>query len=266
MIQATQQNGFQLNGVTVRFGDTVALRDVTVDFKDGERVGLVGPSGSGKTTLLRLLNGAIRPSQGDVNLHGQHVQNLSVKQLRRIRSEIGFIPQDLSLVPNVRVLHNVLSGRFGKQSFIGSMRSMLLPRKREAIDVHAILERVGIEEKLYHRTDHLSGGQQQRVAVARALYQQPIALLADEPVSSVDPARARDTVELLTNIAEQQHITLCMSLHTLSLARAFFPRLVGLRHGQVVFDRATDDITDDEFTELYRLSDDELLEDGGEQS
>lgn len=139
---------------------------------------------------------------------------------------------------------------------------MLMPKQRDAVDVHAILERVGIDEKLYHRTDHLSGGQQQRVAIARALYQQPIALLADEPVSSVDPARARDTVALLTDIAEQQNITLCMSLHTLELARAFFPRLVGLRHGEIVFDRATADISDDEFTTLYRLNNDELLEDG----
>lgn len=262
MQQTSQNNGFHLKGVTVRFGSTVALRDINIELKDGERVGLVGPSGSGKTTLLRLLNGAVRPTEGDVNIHGQHVTQLSARQLRQIRSQIGFIPQDLSLVPNLRVIQNVLSGRLGKQSLTGALRSMLLPKQSEKLEAYRILERVGINEKLYQRTDHLSGGQQQRVAIARALYQNPIALLADEPVSSVDPARARDTVQLLTQISEQQNLTLCMSLHTLELARNHFPRLIGLRNGAVVFDQPTSDISDDAFAALYQLTNDELLEDG----
>ena len=100
------------------------------------------------------------------------------------------------------------------------------------------------------------------MAVARALFQQPEALLADEPVSSIDPARARDTVELLTRLSSEDGLTLVMSLHNLELAREFFPRLIGLRHGRVVFDRLSASLTGAEFTALYSLSKDELLADG----
>src|SRR5258705_455118 len=107
--------------------------------------------------------------------------------------------------------------------------------------VYELLEGVGIPEKLHERTDRLSGGQMQRVAIARALFQHPIALLADEPVSSVDPTRARDAVQLLARLCRQRGITLCACLHNLDLARDYFPRLIGLRHGRVQFDRPTAD-------------------------
>ena len=128
-------------------------------------------------------------------------------------------------------------------------------RLPQGAEVHqAVLhghERVGIEEKLYQRTDRLSGGQQQRVAIARALYQQPTSILADEPVSSVDPARARSAVQLLTDISREDGLTLCVSLHNLNLAREFFPRLIGLRNGEIVFDSATSDLEEDRFQQLY---------------
>ena len=111
----------------------------------------------------------------------------------------------------------------------------------------------------YERVDSLSGGQMQRTSIARALYQEPEALLADEPVSSVDPARARDTVALLTRIAREEGITLCVSLHNLELAREFFPRLIGMRHGQVVFDCSTDELADTHFDDLYELTAGEML-------
>ena len=101
--------------------------------------------------------------------------------------------------------------------------------------------------------DRLSGGQQQRVAVARALYQDPGVLLADEPVSAVDPARARDTVALLTDIGRERGLTLVMSLHNLDLAREFFPRLVGLRDGRLRFDGAPADLDEAAYRDLYRL-------------
>ena len=133
-------------------------------------------------------------------------------------------------------------------------------------DVHALLERVGIPEKLYERTDRLSGGQRQRVAIALALFQQPEALLADEPVSSVDPTRARDTVELLDAIRKEQGLTLCVSLHSLDLARAHFPRLVGMRAGRVVFDRPAGELDDADFAALYRLDRTGRLPDSPAQS
>jgi phosphonate transport system ATP-binding protein len=261
MILAADDRSLRLEQVTVQYGDVVALDGVSLTVAGGERVGLVGPSGAGKTTLLRLFNGSVRPSAGKAVVLGRDVAGLSPAELRKLRARVGFVHQDHSLVPNHRVIRNVLAGKLGQRSFAGAVRMMLFPSKTEAVEAHRVLERVGVEEKLYERTDRLSGGQRQRVAIARALYQAPAALLADEPVASVDPARARDTVALLTAISREQGLTMCMSLHNLELAREFFPRLVGMRRGRVVFDTPTPGISDDQFRELYRLTDAEMLQD-----
>jgi phosphonate transport system ATP-binding protein len=260
MIVPPADQGLRLENVTVRYGALAALDRVSLSLAAGERVAMVGPSGAGKTTLLRLFNGSVRPTSGKVVVLGDDVSALSGRRLRRLRSRVGFVHQDLSLVPNQRVIRNVLAGRLGRQTFAGAVRRMVLPTRAETVEVHRILERVGIQDKLYERTDRLSGGQRQRVAIARALYQEPAVLLADEPVASVDPARARDTVSLLASISEESGLTLCISLHNLQLAREFFPRLVGLRRGRVVFDGLTAELTDAQFAELYRLSDAEMLE------
>ncbi len=252
---------FSLRGSTVAYNGKPALRNVDLDVESGEAVAVVGPSGSGKTTLLRLLNGTLRLTGGAVSVDGEDLSRLTTRQLRRVRSRIGFVHQNLALVPNLRVLHNVLSGRLGRYGFWRSLATFAAPGRLAVRDVHEILGRVGIPEKLYERVDALSGGQAQRVAIARALYQRPRALLADEPVSSVDPARARDTVKLLADISREQQITLCVSLHNLDLAREFFPRLIGLRGGRVAFDRPTADLTDDDFRALYQLGDGEILKD-----
>jgi phosphonate transport system ATP-binding protein len=122
---------------------------------------------------------------------------------------------------------------------------------REKEEVADLLKRVGIKEKIFHRVDHLSGGQQQRVAIARALYQRPEMILADEPVSSVDPERAKSLVELLIGLAREEGQTLVMSLHDIDLAKRYFDRVIGLREGQVVMDGAPDQI---DLTQLYDLS------------
>lgn len=243
----------KLEEVSVRFGTLDAIHPFDLSIKTGERVALVGPSGAGKTTLLRLLNATLRPTTGYVNIAGKRARDYSPAELRGLRSRIGFVYQDLSLVPNLRVLQNVLSGRLGQQGLIGSTRSLFFPSRAEVESVYGILERVGIGEKLYERTDRLSGGQQQRVAIARALYQDPILLLADEPVASVDPARAQRVVKLLTEISAERNLSLVMSLHNIELAREYFPRLVGLRAGRVAFDRAADKLTGSEFEKLYEI-------------
>lgn len=258
----SESAAFRLEGVSVLFDGTAALSNVDLDIQPGEAVAFVGPSGAGKTTLLRLLNATLRPSAGCVQVDGRCLGDLDSRELREVRARIGFVHQDLSLIPNLRVVQNVVAGRLGRMGLLRSMREMLFPRHATATEIHAILERVGIAEKLYERTDTLSGGQRQRVAIARALHQDPTALLADEPVSSVDPTRARDTVALLTEISRERGLTLCMSIHNLELARDYFPRIVGLRDGAVVIDAATDDVNDAAFTQLYRLSADEMLADG----
>ncbi len=243
----------ELRGVTHSYNGHAAVEAATLEVRSGEAVALVGPSGAGKTTLLRLMNGTLRPSVGTVVVDGRTLGDLSENELRRVRAHIGFIHQDLDLVPNLRVSQNVLAGKLGRLSFFQSLRAMLMPARADLELAHRILERVGIAEKLFERTDTLSGGEQQRVAIARALFQEPTALLADEPVSSVDPARARDTVALLTSISRERGLTLVMSLHNLELAREFFPRLIGLREGRILFDQAAAQVTDAQFHQLYDL-------------
>jgi phosphonate transport system ATP-binding protein len=252
---------FALEDVGVQYGRTVALERVSLQLKAGEAVAFVGPSGAGKTTLLRLLNGSVRPASGRVTIDGRSLATMPPAELRRVRAAIGFVHQDLRLVPNLRVVQNVVAGRLGSISLLAALRNLFFTSRSLAIEAHEILERVGIPEKLYERTDRLSGGQRQRVAIARALFQKPSALLADEPVSSVDPARARDAVQLLASISRDYGLTLCVSLHNLELARQFFPRLIGLRRGRVVFDDLTETLTGAQFDSLYRLDAGEMLND-----
>jgi len=252
---------FQLEEVTCRYGDFVAVDRLSLTIDPGERIALIGPSGSGKTTLLRTLCTLRAPEEGRVRVFGTDVRSQGARELRRLRSRIALIPQNLGLVPNLRVLQNVILGRGGRRSTLRSLRDLLIPTEEDVLEIHEILDRVGIEEKLFRRTDQLSGGQQQRVAIARALFQQPEVILADEPVSSVDPARARDTVNLLCELSEERKFTLVMSLHNLGLARELFPRLAGLTRGRLAFDRAPDEIREDELEELYRLSGAEMMRD-----
>ena len=254
-------SAFELEGISCRFGPFTAVDEVSLQVGAGEQVALIGPSGSGKTTLLRTLNTIRAPDRGTVSVFGSDVADFGARELRRLRSRIAFIPQDLGLVPNLSVLQNVILGSGGNRGTLRSLRDLVLPAESDTLRIHEILERVGIEEKLYARTDTLSGGQQQRVAIARALFQDPEALLADEPVSSVDPARARDTVALLVELSREQGFTLCVSLHNLELAREYFPRLVGLRRGKVTFDGASDSIPEAELTALYELEAEEMMKD-----
>lgn len=256
MSAAASSNGCSLADVSARYGDVTALHGVSLAIEPGQAVAIVGPSGAGKTTLLQLFNGAVVPQQGQVVVQGTPLTGLASPELRRLRSRIGFIHQDLRLVPNLRVSRNVLSGGFGRLSFWQSLRLFLRPPASEMAAVHRLLEQVGIGDLLYQRVDRLSGGQKQRVAIARALYQRPQMMLADEPVASVDPVRGAELLSLLTGICAEQDLTLVVSLHNPELARRFFHRLIGLRAGRIVFDASTTTVTDKQFTELYAIGED----------
>ncbi|MBI1380626.1 MAG: ATP-binding cassette domain-containing protein [Planctomycetaceae bacterium] len=243
----------RLDGVTVSLGGKVVLHGLDLIVRAGEAVALVGPSGAGKTTALRALGAALAPDRGRVWIEGQDVLALGSKERRRARSRVGFVHQQLALVPQLRVHQNVAAGRFGRVGLLSSLRATLFPSRRELIEMHTLTEQVGVAELLFRRTDTLSGGQQQRVAIARALYQEPVLLLADEPVASVDPERARAVVELLLALCRERGLALVVSLHDLDLAREHFDRLVGLRGGHLAFDAPAHNLADDHFARLYEL-------------
>ena len=242
---------FELKHVSQRFGQFSALTDINLQIYPGERVALVGSSGAGKSTLLQLLNGTLRSTQGEVWAMGRNLSQLNSKRLRQIQQQIGTIYQQLHLVDNLRVIHNVNAGHLGRWSFLKALTSLIVPLETET--AIKALSQVGIAEKLYERTDRLSGGQQQRVAIARVLVQNPIVILADEPIASLDPELSREVMDLLRNLAQQTHRTLIVSLHDVDFARSHCDRIIGLRQGKVLFDAAPHQVSSDLIADLYRL-------------
>lgn len=242
---------FSLSTVGVAFGDLWALEGVDLDIRSGEKVALIGPSGAGKTTLLSLLNGNRLPSQGNVRIFGHDPGALDGHGLRKLQRRIGAIHQQFDLVGALKVIHNVNAGHLGRWSLAQAVWSLLFPREVQAAE--EALERVGIKEKLFERTDRLSGGEQQRVALARALIQDPEVILADEPIASLDPGRSKAVMDLLSELASELGKTLVVSLHEYHYGLSHFERVVGLRSGRVFFDERADAVADDMVAELYRL-------------
>lgn len=230
-------------------GSVVALDDLSLTIGRGEHVAFIGPSGAGKTTLFRLLNLTLRPTMGNVHLDGVDVSGLSGRDLRRARTRIGTIYQQHNLVGRLRVVHNVLAGNLGRWSTLTALASLVRPQG--VTEAEGALIKVGIPDKLFARTHELSGGQQQRVAIARVLVQDPDVILADEPVSSVDPTLAVSIVTLLRDLSNESRKTLLMNLHSVELALDFFPRVIGIRDGRVYFDLSPDKITRDLLDDLY---------------
>jgi phosphonate transport system ATP-binding protein len=244
------QRQYLLEKVRKVFGrHQLALDGIDLSVQRGERVALIGPSGAGKTTLFRLLNCTLRPTSGRLWINGSSVDVLHGRELRRLRRRIGTVYQQHNLVPRLKVVHNVLAGQLGRWSTLQSLFSLAKPREIEL--AHKALAQVGIPEKIFTRTDELSGGQQQRVAIARVLVQDPEVILADEPVSSVDPTLASAIVRLLIDISRDTRKTLVVSLHSVDLALAYFPRVIGIRNGVATFDLAPDQITETMLEDLY---------------
>ena len=233
-------------------GGVEALKDLNLEIKDGDFIIIVGLSGAGKSTLLRTVNNLVKPSTGSVYLEGKNVTSAKKKELKKIRSQIGMIFQTFNLVIRSTVLKNVLTGRL---SNISTFRSILglWPKEQKQMAFEA-LNQVEILEKAYVRASNLSGGQQQRVGIARALSQKPKVMLADEPVASLDPITSRVVKSYLKKINTEMGITTIVNLHFLDLAKEFGDRLIGLRDGKLVFDGNVNDVSDEDFENIYGRS------------
>jgi phosphonate transport system ATP-binding protein len=226
-----------------------ALRAVSIAAARGERLAIIGPSGAGKTTLLRILASSIRPSEGRVSVLGSHPWQLTGADLRRLRSRIGFIHQAPPIPPRQRVITAVIAGRLGQWPWWKSALSLIYPA--DIAGPREQLARLDLADRVFDRCDQLSGGQLQRVGVARVLYQRPDLLLADEPVSAMDPALADLTVGQLHSEAQSRGVTLVASLHAVDIALRRFPRVIGLRAGEVMFDLPPAEVSDAVLRELY---------------
>ena len=247
----TDEAVVSLHDVTVRLGSVDALRQVSITVRAGERVALVGPSGAGKTTILNVMNGSVPVTSGQVTVFGQAANQVAGSELVALQRRVGTVYQDLALVGPLRVIHNVNAGHLGSWSTARALRS--LARPIGVNQARAALERLGIADKLWVRTDRLSGGEQQRVAIARSLVQNAELLLADEPIASLDPARGREVLRLFCDIASEDRRALVVSLHSFDLAVELCDRVIGLRAGQVMFDSASSDIDPSIAATLYDL-------------
>ncbi len=222
---------------------TKALQDVTLDITADRFTALIGASGAGKSTLMRVLNGLVRPTNGTVVIDGLELTRAKPHTIRNARKKIGMVFQQFNLVKRLTALENTLTGRLG---YMPSWRSSLKAYTRADKELAmSMLERVGLADLAWQRADTLSGGQQQRVGIARALAQQPKLILADEPISALDPKSAEQVMDLLRSINEKDGIGVIANLHFLDTVRDYADRVIGLKQSEFVFDgipEALDDI------------------------
>ena len=239
-------------GFTHSTGTMPALSGISLGVGAGETVAFLGPSGAGKTTLLTLLDGRLRGWRGQVAVLGEPFAP-DRPTARRHRADTGFVFQEFALVERSSVERNVLNGRLGR---MGAARALIgRPAARDGEVVRRAMEDCGIADLADRRVDSLSGGQRQRVAIARCLAQEPKLILADEPVSNLDPARAADILGLLTEAGRSRGATTVFSSHQPELARRFADRVVGMRNGRTLFDLPAEELTVDDEAALYRDDD-----------
>ena len=237
-------------------GVPAALRALNLHFGAGEQVAIIGPSGAGKTTLLQVLACAQRPTQGRLQLSDVNPWTLSARALRHTRGQLFLAPQVPPLPPRQRVVTSVLAGRLPSMGLWSSLRSLFYPTDIPA--AYEALVHFDLGDKLFDRVDRLSGGERQRVGLARALLAPASLWLIDEPLSALDPMRARMAMAALVNLAAERQVTLVATLHQVDMALAHFPRIIGLRDGQLVFDLPSAQVSPERLAHLYDQYEHEL--------
>lgn len=213
---------FDLQGISASYGGRPVLESLSLTVQPGEKVALVGRSGAGKSTLLGLLHERSGPNT-------------------------ALLPQEPGLVPLLSVFHNVYMGKLSAHSAWYNLANLVRPLRRELTAISNLLEQLALAEKLREPVGTLSGGQKQRVAVARALYQNADTLLADEPVSALDVARADLVMKALTQAAR----TAVIAMHDIELALRYCDRVVGLDDGRIVLDQASERLQVKDLLPLY---------------
>ena len=243
----------RIKNLKKKFKDTVAINGVNLEIEEGKITGIIGRSGSGKSTLLRMINRLIEPTEGTIEFNDTIITDIKGKALRKWRSECAMIFQQFNLVDRLDVLTNVLIGSLGRNySFLNLFGYF---SKEEKINALRTLNRFELTEKSLQRSGTLSGGQQQRVAIARALMQKPKILLADEPISSLDPKNSKRVMDDMLKINREDGITIICNLHSLEIAKKYCDRLIGLSEGEVVFDGKPNELTASISKKLYDLDD-----------
>jgi phosphonate transport system ATP-binding protein len=202
------------------------LHDVSLAIHAGDRIALVGESGAGKSTLLAALQA-------------------------RLLDRAALIPQNPGLVASLSVFHNIYMGRLQQNATWYNLLNLAWPRRREVAAIRPLVERLGLEDKLFEPAGSLSGGQQQRVGVCRAIHQGGALVLGDEPVSAVDNHQARTVLGAL----HEQFETVILAMHDVDLALRYASRIIGLKGGRIALDQPNDGLSAGDLDFLYRASD-----------
>jgi len=227
------------------------LDNISFKVKKGEFVGILGASGAGKTLTLRSLNGLLKPDSGAVifkNELGEKVNicTLSNKKLRKVRQKIGVIFQGYHLVQRLSVLENVMIGRLGS---ISTLRSIFYGfTDAEAHEAMGALEKVNMEHLANNKVSSLSGGEKQRVGIARAIFQKPNLLLADEPISNLDPKNAKLIMKLIKPLSEE--IPVIGVFHQPEMTAKYCTRVIAIKEGKIMYD-GKPNLSEDQLSEIY---------------
>lgn len=236
-----------------------ALKNVSLEIKQGEFVAIIGLSGAGKSTLLRTINRMHDISEGSLTVNGQEVNDLSGKDLRKFRRKVGMVFQSFNLVTRTTVINNVLTSRVPDMPLWKSIIGLY--SKEDKVIALEALDKVGILDKAYVRADQLSGGQQQRVALARTLAQKPEIILADEPVAALDPITAKQVMDDFKKINKELNMSVLINIHHVDLALKYADRVIGIKAGEIVYDGPSTEVDSEVLKQIYgrELAADEVM-------
>ncbi|MEQ4565217.1 phosphonate ABC transporter ATP-binding protein [Paenarthrobacter sp. CAP02] len=239
-----------VHGLHKSFAGRTVLTGVDFTVSAGEVVAFLGANGSGKSTTLRCVMGITPPDAGSISIDGTPLDSLHSGDLQRARRRMAMIFQKIHLVPRRTALDNVCAGALARIPTVRSLTPLLFPAEvqQEALDC---LDRVGLADRAFDRVGRLSGGQQQRVAVARALCQRADVVLADEPVSALDPHAAEHVMALLRELAHTEGLAVAAVLHQPDLALRYADRSIGLLQGSMTFDLPSTEVTAKHLDTLY---------------
>jgi phosphonate transport system ATP-binding protein len=227
------------------------LDDISFTVSKGEFVGILGASGAGKTLTLRCLNGLLKPDSGSVLVEDQQgskwdLCTITKTRLRQLRRRIGIVFQGYHLVQRLTALDNVLLGRLGQISTVRSLFYGFTDKERE--EALAALEKVKIGNLANSRVNRLSGGEMQRVAIARAIFQSPGLLLADEPLSNLDPSNAKIIMRMIQPLAQEMPVI--GVFHQPEMTAKYCTRVIAIKKGRIIYD-GDPRLTTHQLVEIY---------------
>ena len=237
-------------GVKVNFGDFWALNGIDIEVTRGEIIVILGPSGSGKSTFIRTLNRLQPHSGGSIEIDGIMIdEDTSVKDLKYVRSEVGFVFQQFNLFPHLTIMENIT---------LAPMKVKGMSKSESEDRALELLERVGIPEQAFKYPSELSGGQQQRVAIARALAMDPKIMLFDEPTSALDPEMIKEVLDVMVDLAKED-VTMIVVTHEMGFAKEVADRVILFDEGLLIEENTPDEFFDNPKHERTKLFLEQIL-------